>query len=238
MLLRLKWIEPEVGVFHSPEEKFLSYFHHVVHQRYGSECFGYIVIFLVWLGQENHPDDSPAIRHTPQEITGPNDQCQSVQHARAKSLENDGAEAIRPRPFVRTKRLNALFDTVSINPATPGVINVYFAPEELTVPLSVRGFLSCIWEVGVNHFHGRFLRCAICAITIFKNTLLYLPILTEGFFEFGHFLVCDMICNEPPPVNPFDFPTMSLEFSPGGIVIIPSVFSLSYWFWGETPPLL
>ena len=161
-----------------------------------------------------------------------------MQHSGAESLEDDRAEAIRSRPFVRSERLDAFFDTVSIDPTTPGVIDVYFAPEELTIPFPVWGFLSCIREVSVNHLHSCFLRCAVCSITVLKNTLLHLVVFTQRFFEFGDFFVCHMVGNESPPVNPFDLPTMSFEFSSGVIVISPCVPSLSYRFWGETPPLL
>ena len=161
-----------------------------------------------------------------------------MQHSGTESLEDDRTEAIRSRPFEGSERLDAFFDTVSIDPATPGVIDVYFAPEELPIPFPIGGFLSSIGKMGVDHFHSCFFRCAICSITVLKNTLLHLSIFTEGFFKLGNLLICRVIRNEPPPVNPFDFPTMSLEFTSSSVIIAPCVSCLSYRFWGEAPPLL
>ena len=81
-----------------------------------------------------------------------------MQHSGTESLEDDRTEAIRSCPFEGSERLDAFFDTVSIDPATPGVIDVYFAPEELAIPFPVWGFLSCIGEVSANHLHSCFLR--------------------------------------------------------------------------------
>ena len=92
--------------------------------------------------------------------------------------------------------------------------------------------------MGVNHYISRFLWGAVGSISIFEDTLFYLIVPTECFLEFSNLFVGHVVCYVPPVVDPFDFPTMSLECSTGGIVIIPCVSGWTYGVRGEAPPSL
>ena len=119
-----------------------------------------------------------------------------------------------------------------VNPATFWVIDVNIAPEELPQPLSVEGFFCGIGEMFVNHSVGCFFRGAICAIRVFKSTLLNLAISTNDFFKFGYLFIGVVICNKSPPVSSFDLPAVSFELPSGCIVISPCVFGVTK-IWGE-----